>query len=150
MEENSDDESTDESDGNSIDGGSEDGCNMEDEVEDGEIRYPILKSPVPVVEVRPPSEPPSAPVNDRSPEIETLDTEWLHDLHGNPTNPKEVINGSVIPEKEAAGVNDGGSHLKGTCVSGLVDQLIDDGPTPMVGLGKRNRANRSPPSTVCF
>ncbi|MFS7994484.1 hypothetical protein Hanom_Chr12g01106611 [Helianthus anomalus] len=149
----------DDYDGNSEDGGSEVGCNMEDEVEDGEIRSPIHKSPVPVVVLRSPSEPPSMPVDDRSPVNDTLDTERLHELHGNPTNLKEVINGSEIPEKVAAGVTDGGPHLKGSSVFGLgshdqavngsgpVDQLMNDGPTPIIGLEKRSREDRSPPST---
>ncbi|MFS7931990.1 hypothetical protein Hanom_Chr04g00362471 [Helianthus anomalus] len=147
MEGNSDDESEDESDGKSVDGGSEVGCNMEDEVEDGEIRSPILKSPIPEVEIRPISESPPVQVNDRSPENEPLGTEGLHELHGNPTIHKVVINDPVIPEKKAARVIDGGPQQKSTYVSGLVDQIVDDGPTPMVGLGKRNRAYRSPPST---
>ncbi|MFS7896402.1 hypothetical protein Hanom_Chr00s004632g01724261 [Helianthus anomalus] len=149
----------DDSDGNSEDGGSKVGCNMEDEVEDGEIRSPIHKSPVPEVVPRSPPESPSIPVDDRSQENVTLDTERLHEVHGIPTILKEVINESEIPEKVAAGATDGGPRLEGLSVDGLgshdksvngsgpVDQLLNDGPTPIFGLGKRSREDRSPPSS---
>ncbi|KAJ0557124.1 putative RNA recognition motif domain, nucleotide-binding alpha-beta plait domain superfamily [Helianthus annuus] len=158
MGENSDDESMDDSEENSEVEGSVDGGNMEDEVEDGEIRSPIQKSPAPVVEIRSPSEPSLQPVVDRSPEIEKLGNEELHDLHEYSPNNNKVINDDEIPEEVAAGIYDSGPNLKGISGfglgshdreingTGLVDLLKNDGPSPIIGLGKRSREDRSPPS----
>ncbi|MFS8027182.1 hypothetical protein Hanom_Chr16g01495611 [Helianthus anomalus] len=148
----------DDSDENSEVEGSVDGCNMDDEVEDGEIRSPVQKSPIPVVEIRSPSEPPSDPVVDRTSEFEKTDNEGLHELHENTLINKIGINDVEVPEKEAVGIFDSGPNLKGSSGFGLgsheqetngtrlVEQLKNDGPTPNIGLGKRSRKDRSPPS----
>ncbi|MFS7953580.1 hypothetical protein Hanom_Chr07g00620421 [Helianthus anomalus] len=146
VEEDLDNESMEESDESSVERGGEDDCNMEDEVEDGKIRSLEQKSPVPVVEGRSPSVSPMDLVTDQSPEYEKSDPERLHEVHVESSNLKVFINGIVESENVAAGVNECGPHPNGACGNTLVDQISKDDPTPLVRLGKRNRANRSPPS----
>ncbi|KAM0047199.1 hypothetical protein Hdeb2414_s0009g00325641 [Helianthus debilis subsp. tardiflorus] len=135
-------------------GGGEEDTNMVDEVEEGEIRSLVLNSSVPEEVNRPPSEPLSEPVNDQSPVNERLgpdrsramdgDNEesvpvGLHEVHGESSNHNS--------ENVAAGSYDCGPYHKGVNNINLVDHLDQEGPTPHIGLGKRNRANRSPPSS---
>ncbi|MFS8007415.1 hypothetical protein Hanom_Chr14g01260741 [Helianthus anomalus] len=133
---------------------------MDDEVEDGEIRSPILNSPVPEKVTRPMSEPPSEPVIEKSldnertgpdgsrdlfGEYEKPDPVGQHEVHGETYSQHEVINVSLDTEIGAAGYC--GPHLVGDSGNNGVVHLDKEGPTPTIGLGKRTRDNRSPPSS---
>ncbi|MFS7989644.1 hypothetical protein Hanom_Chr11g01049321 [Helianthus anomalus] len=127
---------------------------MVDEVEEGEIRSPILRSPVSEGNIRSPSEPPSAPTNVRSPLIEKLVFERSRDMVGGIEEPGDNELHGVHGESHghnsenvAADFLEDGPHLKEVNINNSVDQLFQEGPTPLTGLRKRNRADRSPPSS---
>ncbi|MFS7985461.1 hypothetical protein Hanom_Chr11g00998641 [Helianthus anomalus] len=154
VEENLVDSSSEESDDVSVAGGDEENSNMVDEVEEGEIRSPILRSPVSEGTNRPPSEPPPEPANDRSPLIEKLGPERSRDMVGGIEEPVDDELHGVHGESHghnsenvAADFLEDGPHLKGVNNNYSVDHLFQEGPTPLTGLRKRNRADRSPPSS---
>ncbi|MFS7932557.1 hypothetical protein Hanom_Chr04g00369221 [Helianthus anomalus] len=135
---------------------------MDEEAEEGEIRSPGLNSPMPEEGDRPPSEPPSKSVFEQSLEGEKLGQvgsreahgefeksghTGMHEVHGEVYTQQEDNNGSVFPENVEVGSNFCGPHHVGASGSKLVDHLDQVGPTPIIGLGKRNRDNRSPPSS---
>ncbi|KAJ0714174.1 putative RNA recognition motif domain, nucleotide-binding alpha-beta plait domain superfamily [Helianthus annuus] len=146
--------SSEEPDNVSVAGGDEEVVNMVDEVEEGEIRSPVRKSPVPEECSRPPSDPPSDPVIDRSPLRVNLDAEKSRDMFVDIEEPVSIgvhgLHGEhdvSIPEILAANLNGSGPRAKGVNNNHIVDHSAKDGPTPLTGLGKRNRADRSPPSS---
>ncbi|MFS7973722.1 hypothetical protein Hanom_Chr09g00860031 [Helianthus anomalus] len=119
-----------------------------DEAEDGEIRSPEMVRPAPEISNRSPSEPLIHPVGEKSPEEEEAETvEVLHELHGESSIPRVTVNVHVGTEEVAAGGYGSGPHVLENCGNSNVDQLEQDGPTPVVGLGKRSREDRSPPSS---
>ncbi|MFS7964862.1 hypothetical protein Hanom_Chr08g00755331 [Helianthus anomalus] len=133
---------------------------MDDEVVDGEIRSPILNSPVPEKDTRPPLKPPSEPITEKSldnersgldeprglfGEYEKSDPVGQNELHGESFSQHEVINMSMDTENVAAAYC--GPHIVGDSGSNVEVHLDKEGPTPTIGLGKRSRDNRSPPSS---
>ncbi|KAJ0917795.1 putative RNA recognition motif domain, nucleotide-binding alpha-beta plait domain superfamily [Helianthus annuus] len=129
--------------------------NMENDIEDGEIRSPsvVIKSPVKETRQSPfqSSDQPSVPNIEASVGIEISDVNMgLHEkageVHGECSMPREsnyFNNGVTGMTAEVLGDNT-------TFVergNPLTDQVDHDGPTPIVGLGKRNRNLRSPPSS---
>ncbi|KAJ0547332.1 hypothetical protein HanIR_Chr08g0371011 [Helianthus annuus] len=143
-----------EADGDSVGNNRED-QNMEDDVEDGEIRSPEVVIPSPEKVFRPssdhPSDPPSVSIHEQPLDFEKSDNNvGLHEKYGD-------VQGECSMPRESKNIYDGIDALAAGNVGGLnrmeerecpfVDQLNQDGPTPLVGLGKRNRDNRSPPSS---
>ncbi|MFS8031269.1 hypothetical protein Hanom_Chr17g01543821 [Helianthus anomalus] len=121
---------------------------VEDEVEDGEVRSPEIVRPAPETSNRSSSEPSIQPVSEKSPEVEEVETvEMLHEMHGESSIPRVTVNVPVGPEEVAAGCYGSGPQHLENCGNSKVDQLEQDGPTPIVGIGKRSREDRSPPST---
>ncbi|KAF5806317.1 putative RNA recognition motif domain, nucleotide-binding alpha-beta plait domain superfamily [Helianthus annuus] len=128
--------------------------NMVDEVEEGELRSPeaIGASPGNVTKATT-VESAGSPIileNERSVEYEKSENGFgMHvndgDKHGDGTFPRHSINDDVGPECLAAGKFCGhnGAEERGC---NLMDRIDQTGPTPLVGLGKRNRNLRSPPS----
>ncbi|KAJ0483181.1 hypothetical protein HanIR_Chr13g0662091 [Helianthus annuus] len=145
---NSDQESSESSDASTNDDHIEEGDNVEDEVEDGEIRSPVVNAPVSEEAVRSPSESHVNAGNEEPPDNETLDNvETLHGVHGKSKKRPDFNNGNIEVINSAATNLNSGPHLSVGNENGYYDNLNQDGPTPIIGLGKRNRANRSPPST---
>ncbi|MFS7932831.1 hypothetical protein Hanom_Chr04g00372561 [Helianthus anomalus] len=138
----------------------EDDHNMANDVEDGEICSPECTGPSPVKEVRSPTTLPVDPlavpleasVHEQSPSFKKLDNEQvLHEEHGGMvgecSKPWESIHNNegtnVVATKEVGG----GPVLQEERDCTTVGQFDQFGPTPLSGLGKRSRANRSPPSS---
>ncbi|MFS7977040.1 hypothetical protein Hanom_Chr10g00899531 [Helianthus anomalus] len=143
-----DNKSSQESDKCSFDGRDDEDYNMADDVEEGEIRSPEVAISAPEKEVRSSSEPQKDPVHEPSPDNEEMDNvRVLHEMHGECSIPKEPNNNYEGTDGMEAGDFVGGPQLQEERDFGFVDQSKQDGPTPMAGLGKRNRANRSPPSS---
>ncbi|MFS7929690.1 hypothetical protein Hanom_Chr04g00335511 [Helianthus anomalus] len=129
-------------------GGGDLECNPEDEAEDGEIRSPVNNRPASGPGYRSSSVPLMDTGIEKSLEVEKMEPEKpVHEVHGEPISPKEsnyAIGGPdvIVTEKSASETHD--QAVNGI---GLVNQLMNDGPTPIIGLGKRSRDDRSPPST---
>ncbi|KAM0071560.1 putative RNA-directed DNA polymerase [Helianthus debilis subsp. tardiflorus] len=129
--------------------------NMENDMEDGEIRSPTVvnKSPVREVQQSPllSSDQPSVPNIEASVGVEKSDVNvGLHEKAGK-------VYGECSMPRESNYFNNGVNGMTAGAVGGnptflerespLMDQVDNDGPTPIVGLGKRNRNIRSPPSS---
>ncbi|MFS7949111.1 hypothetical protein Hanom_Chr06g00567731 [Helianthus anomalus] len=128
--------------------------NMADDVEDGEIWSPevVESSPAKVVETTPAE--PNGPIiasNNESP-VEHENSEDVLGLHGNFGNLHgennchgETNYDNVGPDVLSA-EKDIGNIRREEREDNLVDHLQQNGPTPMIGLAKRSRNLRSPPS----
>ncbi|KAF5754385.1 putative RNA-directed DNA polymerase [Helianthus annuus] len=126
--------------------------NMEEVEEDGEIRSPAAEAPVPENIVRPSSSSNLNSGNEKSPVKVTLDNEEaVHVLHGKSHGHMEFHNNSNKGASRTVNIEakklDGGPQLMEENRIGNTIYSNQEGPTPSVGLGKRNRANRSPPSS---
>ncbi|MFS7940134.1 hypothetical protein Hanom_Chr05g00460111 [Helianthus anomalus] len=142
--------------------------NMVDDVEDDEIRSPVVDDTPPerVVESSPSVTPgPNVALNIETPvEYEKPEDDLgLHEnvgnvhgvdlglqenvgnLHGEYNCHKETNCDNVGP-KDMSAEKDYGDVRRVERENNLVDQLQQNGPTPMTGLGKRSRNLRSPPS----
>ncbi|MFS7908548.1 hypothetical protein Hanom_Chr01g00084461 [Helianthus anomalus] len=128
---------------------------MVDEVEDGEIRSPEVTVPSPEKildnERSLHGVPQKFSVHEQSPCLDTLDNEGpLHEkngeLHGDYSNPREPNLNNDEENSMAAEKFNGGPTLQEEREGNIMDKIYQFGPTPIVGLGKRSRAHRSPPS----
>ncbi|MFS7922303.1 hypothetical protein Hanom_Chr03g00247511 [Helianthus anomalus] len=129
-------------------GGGDYDCNSVDEVEDGEISSPVINSPTPEPGHRSLSEPQMDTGNEKSPEVEKMETEKpVHVVHGDPSSPRESNNATVGPEVVATERSACGSQDQAVNGISRVDQLMKESPIPIIGLRKRSREDRSPPSS---
>ncbi|MFS7998658.1 hypothetical protein Hanom_Chr12g01156491 [Helianthus anomalus] len=129
--------------------------NMMDEVEEREIRSPEKSVPSPKKTLdneRPLHEDPQkCVVHEQSPCPDTLNNErTLHEnigeMHENYYNPRESYFNNEEVNSMAADKFNGGPNMQEEREGNNMDKIYQFGPTPIVGLGKRSRANRSPPS----
>ncbi|MFS8028205.1 hypothetical protein Hanom_Chr16g01507741 [Helianthus anomalus] len=125
---------------------------MFDEYEEGEVRPPEPNQPVPAVAShQSPESQPNLECEEPLEDVRLVNGESVHVLHGEHSIPKEPFNtnkvNNVGTEELAAGNSNGGSQCQDVREDPIVDPMHQDGPTPSVGLGKRSRAHRSPPSS---
>ncbi|MFS8002679.1 hypothetical protein Hanom_Chr13g01204911 [Helianthus anomalus] len=117
--------------------------NLMDDTEEGEIRSPVRDMPLPETE--------DDPAQVQPVEAEKLNNdEALHgnygDNHGEHSAPRESDN--VFEEIAGlAAESGGGPNIMEERETQSGVKKNPDGPTPSIGLGKRNRDTRSPPST---
>ncbi|KAM0027520.1 putative RNA recognition motif domain, nucleotide-binding alpha-beta plait domain superfamily [Helianthus debilis subsp. tardiflorus] len=143
----SDGEQNEEGSGASSDGDtSEEGDNMEDDTEEGEIKSPAANVPVPENIVRSTS---AAQVgHEESPDNEPLgNLESLHAVHGEIKSPSNFNKVNTCTLNVAATTSNSGPQQLVEKENDYLDNVNQYGPTPITGLGKRNRDVRSPPST---
>ncbi|MFS8018660.1 putative RNA-directed DNA polymerase [Helianthus anomalus] len=134
------------SDADSDDDPSVDGDNMEDVAEEGEIKSPVDNVPVPENPVR--SSPASHGGHEESPDNESMENvESLHAVHGETNSPLNFKKDNAGILNAAAATFNGGPYQSVEKENEFLDNIYEYGPTPITGLGKRNRAVRSPPST---
>ncbi|MFS8022689.1 hypothetical protein Hanom_Chr16g01442451 [Helianthus anomalus] len=128
--------------------------NMVNDVEEGEIRSSeVLESSpgnVAKTDTFDSSASPSVSEKERSVEHEKPDDcldmhENIGNTHGDETFPRKSINDNVGPGILAAEKVSGYNRAEERDCN-MVDHLDQSGPTPLFGLGKRNRNFRSPPS----
>ncbi|MFS7992403.1 hypothetical protein Hanom_Chr12g01081811 [Helianthus anomalus] len=119
---------------------------MEDEAEEGEIKSPVANVPVPENIVRSTS---ASHVRHEEPlDNEPMENlESLHVLHGETKSPLNFNKENTETLNVATTTSNSGPHQSVEKENGFMDNLNQDGPTPITGLGKRNRAVRIPPST---
>ncbi|MFS7980751.1 hypothetical protein Hanom_Chr10g00942951 [Helianthus anomalus] len=123
---------------------------MLNDYEEGEVRSSEPNQPVPeVVSQQSPVSQPNPEFGKPSEDVRLVYEESVHGLHGEHSFPKESVNkvNKVGTVELAAGKSNGGSQYQDVREDPLVDPVHQDGPTPSVGLGKRSRAHRSPPSS---
>ncbi|MFS7985472.1 hypothetical protein Hanom_Chr11g00998751 [Helianthus anomalus] len=133
---------------------------MDDEIEDGECTAPVAPQPDPKAVGRPWTEYRSSPENVLLPEVERLESEkfpnagesfrdplWeAHGMHGDDSS-HETFNDNMGNEKKADELSGCGPQLLEERGNSILNNSIEEGPTPVIGLGKRSRDVRSPPST---
>ncbi|MFS7933322.1 hypothetical protein Hanom_Chr04g00378391 [Helianthus anomalus] len=129
--------------------------NMVDEVEEGEIRSPeeSVPSPEKVLDNERSlnEDPQKFVVREQSPCPDTLDNErMLHEnigeMHEEFSIPRKPnFNNEEVKSRAAEEFNDG-PIMQEEREGNTMDNNYQFGPTPIVGLGKRSRAFRSPPS----
>ncbi|MFS7930300.1 hypothetical protein Hanom_Chr04g00342611 [Helianthus anomalus] len=136
-------------------GMNEEDQNMVDEVEDEEIRSPeaTVPSPEKMLENERSlhEDPQKFSVQEQSPCPDTFDNERpLHEnigeLHGDYSKPREPNFNNEEDNSMAAEKFNGGPIMQEEREGNIMDKTYQFGPTPIVGLGKRSRAHRSPPS----
>ncbi|MFS7980096.1 hypothetical protein Hanom_Chr10g00935341 [Helianthus anomalus] len=132
-----------------------DNRNTEEDIEDGEIRSPevVIQSPgreggKSASDVL---DHPEISIHEEPAVVEESDNNvFLHGKHGE-------VHGEVPLPRESNRISEDNINLAAGNVGGpnrteerdcpFVDQVNQEGPTPLIGLGKRNRDNRSPPSS---
>ncbi|MFS7933279.1 hypothetical protein Hanom_Chr04g00377841 [Helianthus anomalus] len=118
------------------------------ETEEGEVRSPAIVNQSPAAANRSSSDPTCNQVGEKPSEEEGVKSvEFLHEVHGESSFPKEAFNVPVGPEVEAAGDIGCGPEDNNISEKRNLDIMDQVGPTPIPGLRKRNRENRSPPSS---
>ncbi|MFS7982133.1 hypothetical protein Hanom_Chr10g00959151 [Helianthus anomalus] len=151
---------SDDSDGFSVGDNTEENNQKFGDFEEGELIPPMECQPEPEGDFRPTSESQNNRDYEELPIDDQLECEKSagmgksvrepmmksHGLHGENISHGDCNNG-VGPINEAAGMLDGGTHQLDERDFHTKEPGSKEGPTPLIGLGKRPRANRSPPST---